>query len=122
MQVKTGPHSKVGKFLHVSTMTDPASMINPLSGKFPMFDVPSLSEAVRDAPPGFADILAESIQSVDSLSDEADRMTVDLSLGKPVELHQVMLATTKAQIALELFIEIRNKIIEAYQEISRMPV
>ena len=87
-----------------------------------MFDVPSLSEAVKDAAPGFADILAESIQSVQDLSENADRLSVDLSLGRPVELHQVMLATTKAAIALELLIEIRNKIIEAYQEISRMPV
>lgn len=103
-------------------MTESVRIINPLPGNIPMFDVPSLSQAVKDAPPGFADLLAESIQSVEELSEESNRMTVDLSLGRPVELHQVMLASTKAQIALELLIEIRNKIIEAYQEISRMPV
>lgn len=71
---------------------------------------------------GFPDLLARMIGKVQELTDESDRLSVDLALGQPVELHQVMLAATKARLALELLIELRNKVIEAYQEISRMPV
>ena len=42
--------------------------------------------------------------------------------GKPVDLHQVMIAAEQAGLALQLTVQVRNKIIEAYQEISRMQV
>ena len=70
----------------------------------------------------FSDILAHAMESVDKLVDKNDQLTLDLALGRPVELHQVMLAATKAQLALELLIEIRNRLIESYQEINRMSI
>jgi flagellar hook-basal body complex protein FliE len=70
----------------------------------------------------FSDLLHQAMQSLEGLSAESDRLTTDAALGKPVELHQVMLAATKAQIAMELFLEVRNRLIESWQEISRMPV
>ena len=42
--------------------------------------------------------------------------------GQPIELHQVMIAAEKAGIALELLVETRNRLVEAYQELMRMPV
>ncbi|MBU2652480.1 MAG: flagellar hook-basal body complex protein FliE [Bacteroidetes bacterium] len=42
--------------------------------------------------------------------------------GEPVELHQVMVKAEEAGIATELLIEIRNKLVDAYSELIRMPV
>ena len=44
------------------------------------------------------------------------------AMGEPVEIHDVMLAFGKAETTMRLFIEMRNKVIETYQEIMRMPV
>lgn len=49
-------------------------------------------------------------------------MTEKLARGENVDLHQVMIASQKANITLQATIEIRNKVIEAYQEIMRMQV
>jgi len=45
-----------------------------------------------------------------------------LITGEEIELHQVMLAAQKAELALELTLTVRNKVVEAYQEIMRMQV
>ena len=49
-------------------------------------------------------------------------MTQKLVHGENVELHDVMITAQKATIALNATMEVRNKVIEAYQEIIRMPV
>ena len=49
-------------------------------------------------------------------------MTAKLVRGGDVELHDVMIAAQKATIALNATMEVRNKVVEAYQEIIRMPV
>lgn len=86
---------------------------------------PSVASGVssrEEQAPSFAELLSEAMKSLNELTSESDRKTIEAALGRPVELHQVMLAATKASLAMELLIEIRNRLIEAYQEISRMPV
>jgi flagellar hook-basal body complex protein FliE len=102
-------------------MTETGHIDSTLPGTFPALRLPSKG-ANTEGGTGFSDLLAQMVGKVQELGVESDRLSVDLALGRPVELHQVMLAATKAQLALELLIELRNKIIEAYQEISRMPV
>lgn len=71
----------------------------------------------------FVDFLQEALHSVDQLQKEADVVTEAFVLGqKPVEIHDVMIATERAQLALDLTVAIRNKLVEAYQEIMRMQV
>ena len=102
-------------------MTEISQINSILPGKFPALEIKGAT-APDEVLGGFGDILSQAIEKVQSLSKENDLLQTDLALGRPVELHQVMLAATKAQLALDLVIEIRNKIIEAYQEISRMSV
>ncbi len=79
---------------------------------------PTPSEAQKN----FGTFLKEAINDVNTHQVESDRMTEKLVLGKEVELHEVMIAAQKASIALNATMEIRNKVVEAYQEIIRMPV
>ncbi|MDP4083031.1 MAG: flagellar hook-basal body complex protein FliE [Bacillota bacterium] len=70
----------------------------------------------------FASVLKDSINSVNDSQVEADSMTDKLAKGENVDLHQVMIAQQKANITLQAAIEIRNKVIDAYQEMMRMQV
>lgn len=49
-------------------------------------------------------------------------MAARLAVGEVTDIHQVMIAAEKANIALQLTISIRNQVIEAYQEIGRMQI
>lgn len=68
----------------------------------------------------FDDILKESLQKVNTNLLKSEKLTGEFALGKDVELHQVVLAGEQASLALQLTIQIRTKIVEAYQEIMRM--
>lgn len=69
---------------------------------------------------GFQDTLNSIISQVNEQLQEADQMTQEFALGKSESLHEVMLETEKASISLTFLLEIRTKLLEAYQEIMRM--
>lgn len=71
---------------------------------------------------GFKDMLKNAINEVDSLQKNAEQKTLELAMGKSDNLHDVVIATEKANMALQLTLEIRNKMVESYQEIMRMQV
>jgi flagellar hook-basal body complex protein FliE len=70
----------------------------------------------------FADFLKKSIEEVNASQKESDMMTDKLVRGENVDLHQVMIASQKASITMQTTMEVRNKVVEAYQEIMRMPM
>ncbi|MDE3838514.1 flagellar hook-basal body complex protein FliE [Bacillus methanolicus] len=70
----------------------------------------------------FSAVLKEQIEKMNEAQNQSDLMTEKLARGENVDLHQVMIASQKANITLQATIEIRNKVIEAYQEIMRMQV
>lgn len=70
----------------------------------------------------FADSLKTAINKVDQLQKEADRKTEDILTGKSTNIHETLITVEKADIALKLMTSVRNKIIDAYQEIMKMQV
>lgn len=70
----------------------------------------------------FIDHLSESLNNVNSLQKNADSMATNLASGKTENIHETMLAVTKAELSFNLMVQVRNKALEAYQEIMRMPV
>ena len=70
----------------------------------------------------FADSLKKAVNSVDALQKDADVKMQELATGKSQNIHETMIAAEKADIALKLMVQVRNKIIDAYQEIMRMQV
>jgi flagellar hook-basal body complex protein FliE len=75
-----------------------------------------------EAQQSFGTFLKDAIQEVNNKQSQSDLMTEKLVRGGDVELHDVMITSQKASIALNATMEVRNKVIEAYQEIIRMPV
>ncbi|MGM9948621.1 MAG: flagellar hook-basal body complex protein FliE [Lysinibacillus sp.] len=70
----------------------------------------------------FANTLKDAISNVNTQQIQSDTMTQRLINGGDVELHEVMIASQKASITLNATMEVRNKVIEAYQEIMRMSI
>jgi len=68
----------------------------------------------------FASTLKNAINSVDSMQKNADVMMQKIATGESKNISEVMVATEKADIALKLMVQVRNKIIDAYQEIMKM--
>ena len=69
----------------------------------------------------FSDILKDSIENVNRLQSEADVMLEKYTKGE-VNQDQVMVAFKKSQIAFEALLQIRNKLVEAFEEVQRMRI
>ncbi len=78
--------------------------------------------SAKDAGPTFADTLKEAVENVNQLHLHADQKAQELATGKTDDIAGVMIATEKADIALRAMVQVRNKIIDAYQEIMKMQV
>ena len=70
----------------------------------------------------FADTLSESLDKVNDLQKEADKAIEDFATGKTRNIHETMIAVNKADLAFRLTMQVRNKIVEAYQEVMRTQV
>jgi len=70
----------------------------------------------------FSKVLEQTVDQVNTLQTEADKLAQDFAAGKLEDLHTVMVAMSKASLALEFTIQVRNKVIEAYQELMRTQV
>jgi flagellar hook-basal body complex protein FliE len=70
---------------------------------------------------GFAEKLGALVEHVEQTSAEANDKVTGM-LDKSVDVHEAMLALQKAEQTFQLTVQIRNKLVQAYQEIMRMPV
>jgi len=69
---------------------------------------------------GFGEVLKDSINKVNSLQLEADEAIKSFAKGESKDIHETMIAVQKADISFRMMMQIRNKIVEAYQEVMRM--
>jgi len=75
-----------------------------------------------DKSTSFKDMLKESIEEVNKLQLEAQQTMEDLASGKDKDIQHAMMTLQKADLSLRTMMEVRNKLVEAYQEIMRMQV
>ncbi len=71
---------------------------------------------------GFADMLGDAMSSLQGVSDTADEKVAALASGEDVELHEVMLALEAESLSMSFATQLRNKAVEAYQEVFRMNI
>lgn len=84
--------------------------------------IPKPSVNPTEGGKSFADTLKEAVQNTNALQQESDKKMQELAVGKNHDVADVMITAEKADIALKLMTSVRNKIIEAYQEIMKMQV
>ena len=71
---------------------------------------------------GFADILTGAIENVQGAQSNADSLAVQAATGDLKDVHDYMIAAQEAQLTTEMFVTLKNKAVEAFTEIMRMPV
>jgi flagellar hook-basal body complex protein FliE len=71
---------------------------------------------------GFGDLFKKALQEVNAAQKESEKKTTELVMGEGTDIHEVMIASQKASLSLQLTVQMRNKAVEAYQEIMRMQV
>ena len=95
-------------------MTAPISNITPI-------ELPHASTAKTAGQSGeFQNTLSSAIGAIQSLQDNAASAVQQFLTGQNEELHTTILATQKAELAFELGLQVRNKVVDAYQEIMKM--
>jgi len=83
---------------------------------------PLNSPSAENSEKSFADTLKDAVNSVNTMQKDSDKKIEELATGKNHNVAEVMIAAEKADISLKLMVSVRNKIIEAYQEIMKMQV
>ncbi len=84
---------------------------------------PEASHApVEKAGANFGELLQSALNRVGALQSDADRAVEDLALGRPADIHSTMIAVEKAGIAMELALQIRNKLLNAYETLMRQQI
>jgi len=82
--------------------------------------VSSLQPATDWSQPGFRDILHSAIDDIQQLEGQAETKVAGVIDGNGADVHSAMIAVEKADLSFQLMMQVRNKIVSAYQEISRM--
>lgn len=100
-------------------MTTPINPIQPLPPTGPTGNLSSPPPAEGER--GFADILKDSIDKVNQMQVEAD-LSVEKLFNNEITPEAAMLAYRKAQISFEMLMQIRNKLVDAFDELQRMRI
>ncbi len=69
----------------------------------------------------FMDTLHAAVDQVTQLQSQADTQVASMLSGNGQDVHSAMIAVEKANLTFELMVQVRNKIISAYQEVSKIP-
>jgi flagellar hook-basal body complex protein FliE len=100
-------------------------MINPVQSLSTSLALPSLSPAGTDSSQGassFKDYLLDSIRQVNDMQQQADSAVEKLVTGGDITTAEVLTAVQKADIAFKYMLQIRNKLVQAYDEIQAIRV
>ncbi len=77
------------------------------------------NDSVQKGSDNFSSILKESLGEVNKLQKEGDKAMSDIATGSVKDLHQAAIAIDKAELSMKLMLEVRNKALNAYKELSR---
>lgn len=86
---------------------------------------PSLEGAVdagNTSGPSFMRLIGSGLESVDQSLAVADQKTLALAAGEGVPLHDVMMAMEQAHLKLQFAVEVRNRVVDAYQNLTNMQI
>ncbi len=72
--------------------------------------------------PGFGEILKDAISTVNELQKQSDQEIQKLMTGESQDLHTTVIAMQKADLSFQMMMQVRNKIVQAYQEIMRRQI
>lgn len=105
--------SNANRFLETGNIRDSKSL---------SIEGPSSTGSTSESGKSFADTLKEAVSSVNELQKSSDTFAQNIATGKTDDVAGAMIAAERADIALRVMVQVRNKIIDAYSEVMKMQV
>lgn len=96
--------------------------INSLPNIQPISTGISSTQKASESKTSFSDVINDALNKVNDLQVQSSNMTDDFLTGKSDNIHSVMIAGSKADLALQMTLQVRNKVMDAYKEIMNMQV
>ena len=96
--------------------------INSLPNIQPISSGINSTQKTSENKTSFADVINDALNRVNDLQVQSSNMTDDFLTGKSDNIHSVMIAGSKADLALQMTLQVRNKVMDAYKEIMNMQV
>ncbi|MBI5280094.1 MAG: flagellar hook-basal body complex protein FliE [Candidatus Solibacter usitatus] len=97
-------------------------MLNPIIAIRPPDLIAPVQSAAQAHPGAFQSVFGEALKTVDSLHAQSSGSIERFLSGEGEDLHRVALEQQRAAVAFDLFLQVRNKMVQAYQELMRMQV
>jgi flagellar hook-basal body complex protein FliE len=97
-----------------------APQLTPVSTPANQVTPANAAQGTEDS--GFVGMLQNALGQLNDLAQNADAMATRAATGEDVDLHQVVLSMQSAGLGFQLALQVRNRLVEAYQEITRMQV
>jgi flagellar hook-basal body complex protein FliE len=85
-------------------------------------DAPSVDKDKSSPKVGFGDMIRQTIENVNSNQQKAQELSSAYERGEPVPLTDVVMAMQKSSLSFEATLQVRNKVLKAYEDILNMPV
>jgi len=97
-------------------------MITPIPPIVPPLPVELPAVATSATSGAFAGVFSQAVNGVEALNQNASASVASYLNGDGEELHNAVMATNQAELAFDLFLQVRNKVISAYQEVMKMQI
>jgi len=97
--------------------------IDPINGagSVPLVTMPKQNDST-DSKESFTKMIGNAIDSFSATQNKADTVSMQAATGQLTDIHDLTIATTEATLATEFTVAVRNKALEAFNDIMRMPV
>lgn len=92
----------------------------PNSSLFDMMDSKNAQSSEDNTNKGFGSVLMDKLNQVNDMQVNADNATESFIKGDDIDVQDVMLSTEEAKMSLDLAVQVRNKLVDAYQEFNKM--
>lgn len=103
-------------------MSDPLGLIQSVGGAGPVGPGrPRISHEPGEGP-GFKEMLQQQIDQVNKLQQDASMAIEDLATGQRDDVESVIIATQRADIAFKMLLQVRNKVMDAYEEVKQIRI
>ncbi len=103
-------------------MADPLGLIGNVGSAGGLHRPVTPTPPGKSGEPGFKELLREQIEQVNQLQLDAKEAIEDVVTGRRDDLESVMIATQKADTAFRMLLQIRNKVMDAYEEVKQMRI
>ena len=98
-----------------ATAPGPAQQVQP-------FEPKTREPAAQVSGSAFFELMQREVGELSATMNAAENGMRELAAGKPVELHEVMIGLERARMSVQVFVQVRNRLVEAWQDLARMQV